>query len=144
MLVFFRNIPPTTEKSDLISAIKPVMKRRFFFDFFHRPGAIVNVMLLDLLDKKQNKMNVHGVVTILPDDVANLVIKQLDRKVINGRRVTVREYHIRHPHNDPRRNTTDVSQDILDKRTGDRRQHEVVSEVESLDLIRGLLSEYNM
>lgn len=144
MLVFFRNIPPTTAKADLIGVIKPVLKRRFFFDFFHRPGAIVNVMLLDLLDKKQNKMNIHGVVTILPDDVANLVIKQLDRKVINGRRVTVRQYHIRHPHNDPRKSATNVPQNILDKRSGERRQHEIVSDMDSLDLMRGLLADHQV
>ncbi len=144
MLVFFRNIPPTTQKSDLVGAIKPVMKKRFFFDFFYRPGAIVNVMLLDLLNKKQNKVNVHGVVTILPDDVADLVIKQLDRKVINGRRVTVREYHIRHPQNDPRKKTKDVPQNIIDKRQAERRQHEIISDVHSLDLLGSLLAEYSV
>ncbi len=144
MLVFFRNIPPTTQKSDLVGVIKPVIKRRFFFDFFHRPGAIVNVMLLDLLDKKQNKVNVHGVVTILPDDIANLVIKQLDRKVINGRRVTVREYHIRHSQNDPRKKTVNVSQDIIDKREGERREYELVSENSAIDLMGGLLAEYKV
>ena len=142
MLVFFRNIPPTTQKADLVGAIKPVMKKRFFFDFFHRPGAIVNVMLLDLLDKRQNKVNVHGVVTILPDDVADLVIKQLDRKVINGRRITVREYHIRHPQNDPRKKTANVPQDIIDKRMRERREYELVSDTHSIDLIGGLLTEY--
>lgn len=144
MLVFFRNIPPSTQKSDLVGAIKPVMKKRFFFDFFHRPGAIVNVMLLDLLDKKQNKVNVHGVVTILPDDVADLVIKQLDRKVINGRRITVREYHIRSPQNDPRKQTKNVPQNIIDKRQAERRQHEIVSDVHSLDLLGSLLAEYSV
>ncbi|MGB4498615.1 MAG: RNA-binding protein [Methylococcaceae bacterium] len=143
MLVFFRNIPPTTQKSDLVGVIKPVIKRRFFFDFFHRPGAIVNVMLLDLLDKKQNKVNVHGVVTILPDDVADLVIKQLDRKVINGRRITVRQYYIREEHNDPRKQTK-PSQDVIDKRQGERRQHEIVSDTHSLDLVGSLLAQYNV
>jgi hypothetical protein len=143
MLVFFRNIPPTTQKSDLVGVIKPVIKRRFFFDFFHRPGAIVNVMLLDLLDKKQNKVNVHGVVTILPDDVADLVIKQLDRKVINGRRITVRQYYIREERNDPRKQTK-PSQDIIDKRQAERRQHEVVSDDHSLDLVSSLLAQYNV
>jgi hypothetical protein len=142
MLVFFRNVPPTTQKSDLVGAIKPVMKKRFFFDFFHRPGAIVNVMLLDLLDKRQNKVNVHGVVTILPDDVADLVIKQLDRKVINGRRITVRQYYIRNERNDPRRNTKYVPKDIADKRERERRQHEIVSDAHSLDLVGDLLAEY--
>lgn len=144
MLVFFRNIPPTTQKADLVGVIKPVIKRRFFFDFFHRPGAIVNVMLLDLLDKKQNKVNVHGVVTILPDDIADLVIKQLDRKVINGRRITVREYHLRFEKNDPRKKNANVPQDIIDKRAQDRRQHELVVNSGPIELVGSLLADYKV
>ncbi len=126
MLVFFKNVPPTTNKNDLVGFIKPAIKRSFFYRFFSLPGAIVDITLLKLLDKEQNMVNVHGVVTIMPDDVAALVIKQLDRKVVNGRRITVREYHLRSEQNDPRKNANNVPQDIIDKRTGDRRQFELV------------------
>lgn len=128
MLVFFKNIPPTTQKSDLIGVISPVIKRSFFYRLFHLPGAIVDITLMNLLDKEENMVNVHGVVTIMPDDVAALVIKQLDRKVVNGRRITVREYHIRSEQNDPRKASAgNVPQSILDRRVGERRQY-VLSE----------------
>lgn len=126
MLVFFKNIPPDTQKTDLIGFIKPAIKRSFFYRLFSLPGAIVDITLLHLLDKDKNMVNVHGVVTIMPDDVAALVIKQLDRRVVNGRRITVREYHIRSETNDPRKASNDVSQDIIDMRVGDRRQYELV------------------
>ncbi|TAK61292.1 RNA-binding protein [Methylobacter sp.] len=126
MLVFFKNIPPTTQKSDLIEVIKPAIKRNLFYRLFSLPGTIVDITLLNLLDNEQNILNAHGVVTIMPDDVASLVIKQLDRKVVNGRRITVREYHIRSEQNDPRRASNDIPQDIIDQRVGDRRQYKLV------------------
>lgn len=126
MLVFFKNVPPTTNKTDLIGFIKPAIKRNFFYRFFSLPGAIVDITLLSLLDQEKNMVNVHGVVTIMPDDVASLVIKQLDRKVVNGRRITVREYHLRSDQNDPRKNSSNVPQSVIDQRIGDRRQFELV------------------
>jgi len=127
MLVFFKNIPPTTEKSDLIRFIKPAIKQGFFDRLFHLPGTITDITLLNLLDKGEKLLNVHGIVTIMPDDVASLVIKQLDRKIVNGRRVTVREYHIRSEQNDPRKSSINVSQSINDQRVGDRRQNELTA-----------------
>lgn len=126
MLVFFKNVPPTTQKSDLIGFIKPVIERGFLYRFFCLPGAIVDIKLLNVLDKEKNTVNFHGVVTIMPDEVASLAIKQLDRKVVNGRRITVREYHIRSEKNDPRKASGNVPQSIIDKRVGDRRQYEFV------------------
>ena len=126
MLVFFKNIPPTTQKTDLIGFIKPAIKRNFFYRLFKLPGAIVDVTLLNLLDHEKNIVNVDGIVAIMPDDVASLVIKQLDRKVVNGRRITVREYHTRSEENDPRKASGDVPQGIIDQRVGERRQYELV------------------
>jgi hypothetical protein len=126
MLVFFKNIPPTTQKKDLIGFIKPVIKRNFFYRLFWLPGTIVDITLLNLLDNEQHMVNVNGVVTIMPDDIASLVIKQLDRKVVNGRRITVREYHIRSEQNDPRKASGNVLQNNIDQRVGDRRQNDLV------------------
>jgi len=126
MLVFFKNIPPTTQKKDLIGFIKPVIKRSFFYRLFWLPGTIVDITLLNLLDNEQHMVNVNGVVTIMPDDIASLVIKQLDRKVVNGRRITVREYHIRSEQNDPRKAPGNVLQNNIDQRVGDRRQNDLV------------------
>ena len=126
MLVFFKNIPPTTQKTDLIGFIKPAIKRNFFYRLFKLPGTIVDITLLNLLDHEKNIVNVDGIVAIMPDDVASLVIKQLDRKVINGRRITVREYHTRSEQNDPRKASGNVPLIIIDQRVGDRRQYQLV------------------
>lgn len=126
MMVFFKNIPPSTQKTDLVEFIKPAMKQSFFYRLFSLPGAIVDIALLNLLDQEKNQINAHGVVTIMPDSIASLVIQKLDRKVINGRRIVVREYHVRSEKNDPRKNNNNVPQDIIDKRVGDRRQYQLV------------------
>lgn len=127
MLVFFKNIPPATNKTDLISFIKPVIKCSFFRRLFWLPGAIVDITLLNLLDQEKNMVNANCVVTIMPDDIGVLVIQQLDRKVVNGRRITVREYHARSEQNDPRKASGDVPQGIIGQRVAERRQCKLVS-----------------
>ena len=126
MLVFFKNIPATTNKTDLIGFIKPAIKAGFFHRLFWLPGAIVDITMLSLLDREQHMVNANCVVKIMPDDIGTLVIKQLDRKVVNGRRITVREYHARSEQNDPRKVSGDIPQGFINQRVGDRRQCELV------------------
>lgn len=126
MLVFFKNIPANTQKSDLVEIIGRVVKGGLFHRLFHLPGTIVDIALLKILDNEKNTVNVHGLVVIMPDEVGSMVINQLDRKVVNGRRVTVREYHIRSEQNDPRKSSGLLPQGIIDQRIGERRQHDLV------------------
>lgn len=131
MLVFFRNIPPTTRKIDLIEFITPAFNFNFVDKFFRSPGAIVDIKLVNLLDKEKNTLNVHGLVRINPDDAAERVIKRLNRKTVNGRRISVREYQARSAKNDPRSAFGNISKEILNRRKGDRRRKnlEVVASI---------------
>jgi len=127
MLVLFKNIPPNTKKKDLLAIVEPAIKRHgFFYRLFSLPGAVVDIAFLNLFDNDNNMVNFHAVVMIMPDDIAVAAIKQLDRKVVNGRRVTVREFHIRSEKNDPRRNHEPPPPNLLNQRLGDRRKHDLV------------------
>jgi len=122
MLVFFRNIPPTTRKIDLVEFITPAFNFNFVDKFFRSPGVIIDIKLVTLLDKDKNTLNVHGIVKINPDDAAERVIKRLNRKTVNGRRISVREYQARSGKNDPRGACRDIPQEMLHRRKGDRRR----------------------
>lgn len=133
MLIFFRNIPPATRKIDLVEFITPAFNFNFVDKFFRSPGTIVDIKLVNLLDKEKNTLNVHGLVRINPDDAAERVIKRLNRKTVNGRRISVREYQARSEKNDPRSAYGDIPQEMLDRRIGDRRRKnlEVVANIAS-------------
>ncbi|MDC9728950.1 MAG: hypothetical protein PSN04_06430 [Methyloprofundus sp.] len=61
-------------------------------------------------------------ILIPSDTVAERVIKKLHGKRLLGALVRVRKYHSRSWHNDPRVNSGKISEELKNKRKGDRRQ----------------------
>jgi hypothetical protein len=84
-----------------------------------RGGKIVNISLIVQQDSQMHHTEYHGLVTIVPDTAAVQAIKKLHRKCINGKFVSVSEYHYRFRNNDPRLNQSKTQSD---KRRGDRRR----------------------
>jgi len=118
MIVFLRNIPAKTKRSDIVAFIEPAIKKRWF----QKKAEIVEIKVMQLNDPRAGTMEFHGVVTIEPEKVAKKVIRKLNRQVFLGKRIAVHEYCRRNWHNDPRiKNalTTD------DRRKSDRRRNDV-------------------
>lgn len=61
-------------------------------------------------------------ILIPSDTVAERVIKKLHGKRLLGALVRVRKYHSRSWHNDPRVNSGKISEELKNRRKGDRRQ----------------------
>ena len=117
MIIILRSISASTRKQDIENFIEPAIKG----GFLRKNGHIEKISILVLRDTRTNKVEYHGLVTIKPDVVANRVIKKLNRKQINGKRVLIREYQIRRWQNDPRINRRDQIQEYKDMRLSDRR-----------------------
>jgi hypothetical protein len=131
MIIILKNIPDTTRKQDIEGFIKPVVKG----GLLRKSGTIEKISILALKDTRTNKIKYHGLVTLAPDSVAHRVIKKLNRKPINGKRIAICEYHIRRWQNDPRINNKDQIRVINDKRLHDRRHwHKEVKASQEKDI----------
>ncbi len=118
MIIFLRRINASTNKSQIIGFIEPNLNG----GFFHKSGKIQNVKIMILKDAQNNNLEYHGLVTINSDAVAKRIIKKLNRKVLNGKAIMVREFQFRSWQNDPRINMHELNEEIFDKRKGSRRR----------------------
>ena len=131
MLIFFRNIPASSRTEDFYKFIRPVMGNGFLPAF--KKGRIVNVKIVQLLNTDTNTMEYHGLVRIDPDNVAQKVIKRLNRKPFKGVRINIREYHSRSWHNDPRIGLTSRKKpNNLRHRDRRRRNVEVIDDINDI------------
>lgn len=118
MIIIIKNIPANTSEEDIEEFITPALKG----GWLSKNGAIESITIKALKDTVSNTVKYHGLVRIMPDSVGDRVIKQLNRKRINGRHILVNEYHIRNWHNDPRISRHQLNEELPDKRKADRRR----------------------
>lgn len=124
MLVFFRRIPANTRHHDIKDFIKPALKSKLL-NPFTRQGEILDIKFMVMKDNDLNALEHHSIVNIEPDSAALRVIKKLNRKPLKGKPINVRQYFYRSWHNDPRKETTDGKEDLIQRRNGNRRRRNV-------------------
>jgi hypothetical protein len=117
MIIILKNISTTTREQDIEGFMKPAIKG----GLLRKSGYIEKISILALKDTRTDKIKYHGLVTVTPDSVADRVIKKLNKKPLNGKRITVCEHKVRRWQNDPRINNKNQIQAFRDKRVGDRR-----------------------
>ena len=99
-----------------------------------KKARIVNAKIVTLLNTDTKTMEYHGLVTIEPDNVAQKVIRRLNRKPFKGARINIHEYRNRSWHNDPRiRMSTTVKPLNLRKRDRRRRNVEVIDDIDNMN-----------
>jgi predicted lipoprotein len=119
MLIILKNIPTKTRKQDIANFIMPVVKG----GWLRKGGQIKNISILAQKNMRTRIIQYHGLVDILPDEVAEKVIKKLHRKALIGKHIAVCEYRIRNVRNDRRFNQANVPENIKNKRACDCRDH---------------------
>lgn len=118
MYVILVRLPSYTTYSDIGEFLEPVLKR----GIFGRKGVIENIEIQILYDPQMNTKEYHGVIRISPDSAAERVIRKLDRKKLNGKHITVREFHLRNWHNDKRESGQRLKKYLTERRNIDRRR----------------------
>jgi hypothetical protein len=126
MIIFIRNIPADTLRSEIIDFINPALKG----GFFKSKGEIKNIEILTLKDKDINLLEHHALVHIEPDAAALRAIKKLHGQRFRGKRITVREFIVRNWRNNKRSESTDTNTELKEKRKNPerRRNLEIVEE----------------
>jgi hypothetical protein len=98
MKIILRRITEYSSKAEIINFLKPILKG----NFIQKTGKITRIKILALQDTKTNEIEYHGLVTIDSDEAAIRVIKKLNRKSFNKKRIIIREFFHRRWTNDPR------------------------------------------
>ena len=98
MMLILKNIPAKTKKQDIKDFIEPAVKG----GWLNKTGLIKSISILPLKNSRTRIIHYHGLIEILPDMVAERVIRKLNRKVMAGKFVSVSEYKKRSLRNDSR------------------------------------------
>lgn len=117
MIIFLRKIPASTKVNELYDFVLPTLKG----GWFRKSGQIAHAQVLALRDKRTNAVEFHGLVFIEPDEIGLRTINRLKKRRFKGRLITIREYHQRSWHNDPRVDHLTAAQ-FQGRRNGDRRR----------------------
>lgn len=121
MLIFLRNIPSATHKSEITKHVESALKSGLP-SFFKKKYKILSVEIIHIVDKDTRADEYHGLVRIEPDSAARRVIKKLNRKPFKNKPIAVREYHVRSWHNDKRVTAVNQFSPGNEKRKSDRRR----------------------
>jgi hypothetical protein len=117
MILILKNIPAKTKKQDIKDFIEPVVKG----GWLNKTGLIKSISILPLKNSRTRIIHFHGLIEILPDTVAERVIRKLNRKVMAGKFVSLSEYKTRSLRNDSRYRKKNLHDATNDRRTFDRR-----------------------
>lgn len=126
MIIILKHIPAKTTKQQIKEFLAPELKG----GWLSKSGQIVNMTSLTQRNIRTREVQHHVLVEVLPDVVAERVIKHLNGKLMTTKRVAVCEYKTRNWHNDPRVTNNRRKKRLDDRRVCDRREHyeEVVEE----------------
>lgn len=115
MFLILKRISPTTLVADIEQFFLPHVKG----GVLKRSGSIESIKIHLLKPPSSDKLEFNALVEVQPDDVARRVMRQLNRKPLNGKHINIMEYHFRNRHNDRR---VSRYQNLLDRRRNDRRR----------------------
>lgn len=118
MILILKRISHTTLIRDIESFISPALKG----GIFTKAGHLEKISIQMLQAANAEKAEFNALVRIEPDTVAQRVIKQLNRKPLNGKPINIAEYYLRLQDNDRRSNGR---QPLTDRRRKERRRSDL-------------------
>lgn len=128
MIIILKRVSAKTKKHDVVDFLYPEVKG----SWFSKRGKIQSILVLTQRDTQTRAVHHHILADIVPDAVAERVIKKLNRKMMIGTYIAVCEYKVRNWHNDPRCNHdyAKAFKRVNDKRVAERRgqYEEIISE----------------
>jgi len=124
MIIILKKIAANTTERDIETFITPVLKG----GLFRASGRIENISLWTYQIVQSNTLEYYALVNIEPDAVGQRVIKQLNKKQLNGKYIAIQEYYVRHWSNDKRVFKSVVDRGKNNKRKAERRRNIIKTE----------------
>jgi hypothetical protein len=118
MFIVVKNLHAGITADDLEVFVKPVLKGRLF----QKKAELRSVKIVVLVDKHNNIVERHGLITISPDSEKARLIKALNNRCIGEKKFSVAEYVIRHWSNDRRTSAPTSNAYPQNQRINDRRR----------------------
>jgi hypothetical protein len=125
MKIIIKNIPSKAKRKDIENFLVSTVNG----GWLSKTGQIKSLSILPLRNIRTRIVHYHGLVEILPDIVAERVIKKLNKKIMLGKCVLIAEYKIRNPCNDLRNKNNNIPDDLKNRRICDRRDEYEYEEV---------------
>jgi len=122
MIIILKKIKSNTTVIDIEDFLQSALEG----GFFKRKGWIESINIQELHDVKKDTFDYNALVVIKPDLVGKRVIKLLDRKALNAKRINVSEFHVRSYHNDRR---ISRYKKLNTRRIGDRRRNVEIKDI---------------
>jgi hypothetical protein len=124
MIIIFKKIPANTTERQVEAFVAPALEG----GLFSASGQIENISFWRYEIVQADTFEYYALVDVEPDSVARRVIKQLNKKAINGKHIALQEYHARHWSNDRRVFKSVIERGNSNKRKADRRRKIVKTE----------------
>lgn len=115
MILIIKKISATTNVRQVEQFLEPAVRG----GLFNRKGVLESIEIKMFKQSDVNVPEYHAIVRIEPENVATRVIQKLNRKVCDGKPVSVCQYHVRYRTNDRRDAIGAVR---VDRRMVDRRR----------------------
>ncbi len=121
MIVLFKNIPKNSYHNDITNIIQPVIKG----GLFRKQGHINNIDIIAIRENENEALEFQALAYIEPEVAANRVIKKLHGLIVEGSRITVRQYFLRNWKNDKRGEEAEATWYPKEKRTNPCRRRQL-------------------
>lgn len=115
MILILKRISPVTLVPDIERFFLPTVKG----GLLKRSGRIDSIKIQLLKPPVGDRLELNALVDVEPDSVARRVMRELNRKPLNGKHINIDEFHFRNRDNDRR---ISRYQNVLNRRRTDRRR----------------------
>ena len=114
MILLIRNIPRDTYYKEMKALVEPVVKG----GLLQKTGDLKSLEIIALQEENVVSLEFQALLNVEPETVAARILKQLHGTFLRGHRIMVREYVVRNPLNDRRK------QSVVDPNFQEKRDHE--------------------
>jgi len=129
MKIFLRQIPANASKADLWSTVQRAIAPRWYFPV-RRTGVIQGCHVLKIVDRTNNRLELHGIVDVEPEHAALSALLKLNGRKLLGKVVEAREWQERLVDRDRRQRMTEPSGPAFpERRRRERRRSNLHMEI---------------
>lgn len=121
MDLFIRNVDQSTSADDLKAFVKQYT--RWTDALTGQKPKVLKSEILTIVNRISGDIEFHGKIKITPDKAAESMIRRLNRKILRGRIVEVRQWYSRSSKVDP--NKLNMSLEDLEEDDDDRRRNNI-------------------